>query len=316
MATPPTHQELTTAPELDGEAAVFLRQLLEAGVLLPQQAPGVWGFSSAFEHLLEALQVRLTEIGRTPDCEVMSFPPVIARHTLERSGYLQTMPQLLGSIHRFSGDEVDWKLILDRVERGEDWGGLQQLGDVVLIPAACYPIYPLLSGNLPAAGRSTDSSCYCFRHEVTSEPGRLKAFRVREFVRAGTGGECLEWRDAWRQRGLDFALSLGLQARVELASDPFFGPTQRLLRANQRNERMKYELLTTIGSSERPMAVASFNYHRDHFGSHFEIATANGEVAHTACVGFGLERVTLALLRQHGVDPLCWPADVRGRLFG
>jgi len=38
-------------------------------------------------------------------------------------------------------------------------------------------------------------------------------------------------------------------------------------------------------------------------------------VASTACLGFGLERVTLALIKTHGFDPLGWPADVRALLW-
>ena len=39
-------------------------------------------------------------------------------------------------------------------------------------------------------------------------------------------------------------------------------------------------------------------------------------VAHTACVGFGLERITLALLRHHGLDLAAWPEAVRDLALG
>ena len=40
-----------------------------------------------------------------------------------------------------------------------------------------------------------------------------------------------------------------------------------------------------------------------------------GGDAHTACLGFGLERCTVALLRKHGLDPASWPGDVRKVLW-
>jgi seryl-tRNA synthetase len=83
----------------------------------------------------------------------------------------------------------------------------------------------------------------------------------------------------------------------------------------QRDEGLKRELVTPICSSEHPTAIASCNCHRDHFGLPFEITTADGEVAHTACVGFGIERITLALLHLHGLDPDAWPAAVRSALW-
>jgi seryl-tRNA synthetase len=63
-----------------------------------------------------------------------------------------------------------------------------------------------------------------------------------------------------------------------------------------------------------PTAVASFNYHQDHFASTYGIQLADGSVAHTACLGFGLERISLALLRAHGLDVSDWPAEVREEL--
>ena len=39
-----------------------------------------------------------------------------------------------------------------------------------------------------------------------------------------------------------------------------------------------------------------------------------GGPAHTACLGFGLERITLALFRAHGFDVDRWPATAREEL--
>ena len=69
-----------------------------------------------------------------------------------------------------------------------------------------------------------------------------------------------------------------------------------------------------ITSDEKPTAITSSNYHLDHFGVAFGINTADGEVAHTACVGFGLERTALALFRTHGMDPDAWPSEARSIL--
>jgi hypothetical protein len=54
----------------------------------------------------------------------------------------------------------------------------------------------------------------------------------------------------------------------------------------------------------------------DHFGAIWKIACDDGSVAHTGCVGFGMERITLALFRHHGLDVNAWPDDVRALLWG
>jgi seryl-tRNA synthetase len=68
-------------------------------------------------------------------------------------------------------------------------------------------------------------------------------------------------------------------------------------------------------SVDKPTAICSFNWHQDHFSSVFGIRNADDSVAHTACLGFGLERVTLALIKEHGFDPSEWPQDVRAQLW-
>ncbi|HEX6545356.1 MAG TPA: hypothetical protein VF023_03540, partial [Bryobacteraceae bacterium] len=69
-----------------------------------------------------------------------------------------------------------------------------------------------------------------------------------------------------------------------------------------------------IASSNRT-AVSSFNFHQQHFGSAFGIQLHHGGVASTACLGFGLERITLALFKAHGMDTSDWPAAVRENLW-
>jgi hypothetical protein len=87
-----------------------------------------------------------------------------------------------------------------------------------------------------------------------------------------------------------------------------------MLAASQRQQALKFEILVPIAGPE-PTAVASFNYHREHFAEAHGLELAGGGVAHTACLGFGQERVVLALLHEHGLDPSTWPAQVRRELW-
>ncbi len=87
-----------------------------------------------------------------------------------------------------------------------------------------------------------------------------------------------------------------------------------MLARSQRAQALKWEILVEITEPE-PTAVASFNYHQEHFSGTYGIVQAGGEPAHTACLGFGHERIVIALLRRHGLDPEAWPADVRQELW-
>ena len=146
-------------------------------------------------------------------------------------------------------------------------------------------------------------------------PARMQAFRQREYVYLGDPDGAEAHRDEWVKRGVELMSRLGLAVEAVVANDPFFGRVGRMLAANQREETLKYEIVTPIANDDRPTAIMSANCHRDHFGLPFGIETADGAVAHTACVGFGVERITLALLRAHGLEPARWPAEVRHGLW-
>ena len=186
-----------------------------------------------------------------------------------------------------------------------------------MMPAACYPVYPAIArgGPLPAGGVFVDAGgAWVFRHEPSHDPMRRQIFHQHELVRIGEPDAVLEWRDEWADRGLKLLRSFGLAAELDVANDPFFGRRGRMLAANQQAEKLKLELLVPIAGPE-PTACASFNHHREHFGAIYGLELAGGGTAHTACLGFGHERIVLALLRTHGLDSDAWPPEVRAELW-
>lgn len=292
----------------------YLADLVRHGLLIPSGVPGVVGRGAVFEDVIERFDRYVGASGRDANAEVLRFPPVINRREFERSGYLKSFPHLAGSVHSFSGTEAQHAELLDAVEQRGDWAHGLASTDVVLTPAACYPVYPLAAGTLPVGGRCFDVMSYCFRHEPSNDPARMQMFRMREYVRLGEPGDVRAFRDTWLERGLQMLLAVGLPAEAVAANDPFFGRGGRMLAANQREQSLKFELVVPICSAERPTAVVSCNYHQDHFAKSFGIRTLGGELAHTACVGFGLERIALALFKTHGFQPSAWPAKVRDTL--
>ena len=143
----------------------------------------------------------------------------------------------------------------------------------------------------------------------------MQAFRVREFVRVGTPDVVVEWRDMWLERGLQIMKSLGLPAKSDVASDPFFGRGGKMLAQNQKAARLKFEVLVPVISVENPTACCSFNYHEGKFTDAYDIKLPGDQLAHTACLGFGLERCVMALFQEHGFDPGAWPSAVRNVLW-
>jgi seryl-tRNA synthetase len=303
--------------EATPDQAAFLEELLEAGLLIATGVPGVYGRGGTFEHVRTGFDALVNRVAAPDGAEIVRFPPILPKSTFEASGYLKSFPHLAGTIFSFDGSEAQAAEQQDRASRHEPWDAFQSMTDLVLLPAACYPIYPAIAkrGALGPGGLTVDGGgTYVFRHEPSGDPARLQMFHQREMVRFGEPDTVADWRNVWRDRAIDILQRVGLDPRMDVASDPFFGRAGRMLAANQREQELKFEVLIDIAGPE-PTAVASFNYHRDHFTGVFGIRMADGGPAHTACLGFGLERITLGLLRRHGLDPAAWPAEVVRELW-
>ena len=294
----------------------FMDGLVAEGYFIPTSIPGLVGRTAKFEDLVTGFGRIIDAYSREDGAERIYFPPLVPRSTLERAGYLESMPHLAGTVHSFCGKDAEHKELLAKLSAGDDWGDCLEMTDVALAPAACYPLYPTCKGTLAQGGRLVDlSASYVFRREPSDDPARLQMFRQREIVRVGSPDEVMQWREVWLDRGFELLRSLGLEAKVDEASDPFFGRGGRMMAATQRQQKLKFEILVPICSEEKPTALTSFNYHRSHFGETFDIRTHDAEHAHTACLGFGAERVTLALIKRHGFDLASWPDSVRSRLL-
>jgi seryl-tRNA synthetase len=297
------------------DAAEFHAELVSHGLIVPSRVQGVFGRSALFEDVLARFNQLVSRLVEPEAPDEVTHPPVVDRRVLEKMRYLESFPHLCGAVHSFFGNELQSKQLAERAGSGEDWGEMLQMTDVVMIPAACYPVYPTLAGTMPESGRLISTLNWVFRHEPSSEPTRLQSFRMRELIRAGSSEQVASWRNDWLKRGLDLLQSLGLAAASDVASDPFFGRGGRVLATSQKEQKLKFEIVVPIISQESPTAIASFNFHQDHFASKFDILTADGLVANTACLGFGLERVTMALFKTHGFAISEWPVDVRKLLW-
>ena len=309
---------LTEIRSASAAQAAFLAELIEHRLIIESEVPGIYGHNDVFEDVRFNLEQLLTREAVSRGAERLRFPPLLPRRQFEKSGYLASFPHLAGTVYAFDGNEAQAALQNERACCHEDWSEFQHMTDLTLMPAACYPVYPAIAARGPLApgGLFVEAGgCWVFRREPSHDPARRQMFHQHELVRIGEPDVVLEWRDDWAQRGLELLHGLGLAAELDNANDPFFGRRGRMLATNQREQALKLELLVQIAGPE-PTALASFNHHREHFAGSYGIELSDGSTAHTACLGFGHERIVLALLRTHGLDPARWPIEVREKLEG
>ncbi len=284
-------------------------------LLLPSGIDGVYARTAAFEDIVTRLTGFISE-HREPGTEVLRFPPVMSRRQLERSGYLKSFPHFLGCVCCLSGSEAEVRGTVERFEAGEEWTDALGAADLVLTPAACYPVYPIVAsrGEVPAAGLLFDVASDCFRREPSRHLDRLQSFRMREYVCVGSPEQIDDFRKRWIERAQHLARQLGLPYRIDQASDAFFGRGGKLMAMSQIEQALKFELLVPVRSAAEPTACMSFNYHRDHFGTAWNLRDKAGAVMHTGCVAFGMDRLALALFATNGLDIARWPEAPRKAL--
>lgn len=288
---------------------------LAATLFRPSGVDGLHARTGLYEQVVDGLQALVTR-HREAGTEVLRFPPVMSRRNLEKSGYLHSFPHLLGAVCCLHGGEAEIRAAVERPAKDGGWTASLAPTDLVLSPAACYPIYPLAAerGTVPANGLIFDVACDCFRHEPSLNLDRMQSFRMREYVFIGAPDAVTAFRAGWIERAKGIAQQLGLTYLLAGASDPFFGRVGKIMAVSQMEQALKLEMLIPVRSAEEPTACMSFNCHRDHFGATWGLRSEDGTVAHTGCVAFGIDRLALALFAQHGLELTKWPRSVRTAL--
>ena len=255
--------------------------------------------------------------------EEQDYPALIDPEVLARCNYFGSFPHSVCFVSHLAED-------FDAIEAfraaNADGGSLRvpdtsavRHSDAALRPAVCLPVYRALEGEtLPEGGVTITTSGKAFRYESSNLQGmhRLWDFSMREVIFAGSA-DLVRGR---RAQVVDAVVSLmkewDLAFRLESASDPFFATVRGTKALWQRTRDLKYEMLVDVGAEVGTIAAGSINLAGTLFGNAFRIRTHEGDPATTACVGFGLERLVLALFSQHGFDPPRWPRAMREVVFG
>jgi len=315
--TSPTGAATPELSDLDRARVEFRQEILDAGLLVDAGEPGLYARSGEFEDVLDAVvaTIRATMADLAP--RRLRFAPVFPRSEFERTDYIASFPHLTGAIHSFTGTDRDHAKLLAARAAGDEWDSYLVPAETMLVSAVCHPLYERLAGtSIRDGGQVFDILGYSFRHEPSLDPMRLQAFRMQEFVFVGTPAEARDFRNTHSAAQLALLEALELDVTRVPANDPFFGRAGRMLARTQLDDELKLEITVPIYGDldTEGTAIASGNSHGDHFGAPFEITTADGETAHSACIAWGLERIVLALHRTHGLDSTTWPAGVRARL--
>lgn len=284
-----------------------LCDLFDHGWLYPTEIEGIVSYSARFEQLSDAVNRHLDAF--SPDgCKRIQMPPGIPQAALERGQYLQSFPELAGHVHSFAGDRAQKRAMASALRCGDDIGQFFTPTQLSLTPAACYGVYPIVARGAPIENSVfIDVSAFCFRNEEECSAHRLRMFRMREFVCVGSAVEVKRFHSDWVRKSNEAIESFGISCATEVANDPFSGLLSAVMVESQLRNEDKVEI---VAIKTPAFACMSTNYHGDKFAKIYDIRLIDGELAHSACVGIGLDRIVVALLKDHGLELSSWPYDL------
>ena len=262
-------------------------------------------FSGAALGLYRALDALFCRLAAECGAAEHQFPTFLSAETLSRIDYFHGFPHMATFAATLDEEEANLDTFRQQREVRPDGSvALTRLSPIraVLTPAACYHFYRLYEGRTLDAPLHVTTRATCHRRETRYVPlERQWSFGMREIVCIGAVEEVIAFLERYRTRVAALFAALDLPAEQQVASDPFFRPTQNPRWIAQRLEPVKTEFVF-----EGRLAAASINFHREYFGEAFNIRR-NGGFASSGCVAFGLERWVRMILARWGNDPADWP---------
>ena len=290
---------------------------LERAGALRSMGQGRYALGPQMMLLLDHFEERLLKMADQFHAPRHQFPALIGAETLERCRYIQSFPHSLNIVSHIREDFE----AIQRFGATARWNGHSLNMDssalaapkCFLSPSVCFHWYAWMKDSVVERPRNVTAVGKCFRYEAGNLSGleRLWDFTMREVIFMGPRDYVLAERNRAVDATVELMDSWDLAYQIESATDPFFIESFGVQSAFQLAFDLKFEVRAVLPYRSSTLAVASFNYHQDFFGKSFNIRGTDGKPIETGCIGFGLERLALAFIAQHGPDPEHWPVHVR-----
>jgi hypothetical protein len=280
-------------------------------------APGLFVLRPPFSDLMRFLDwILLHRFARPFNAAEEVYPNVIPLEQLASTQHLRAFPEHL---HFVSHLREDLGVLERFASRARATDGVVQpepgeLEKVSLMhnPSTCYHCYAVRRGQCLEENEAVTAVTRCHRYESANhgDSGRLMEFTLREVIFVGSADFVRAARESSLQMIRQWVTDWQLYGVLLPANDPFFTDDYEVKAVHQHRLAMKYEYRAVLPGTGKTLAVLSSNLHAVTFGKAFDIRVG-GMRANTGCLGFGLERLAIAIAMQHGLDPEQWPSGLK-----
>ena len=265
---------------------------------------GLIGFTDEFLKVFNQVDEFICYLAKLVDAKDYIYPDLIDVDTLNKCNYLSQFPHQLvfasniekkaKTINCFCNDiEKNCMCIKNKLDEPK----------LINKPTICYHVYKQFENTIieePPKIITSKGRCKRYESLNTKTLERLLDFTMREIVFIGKKEQVLEKREFLMQQVQSAISKMDIYSNIKTSYDPFFTSKYTPKALIQKKFKLKYELNAYLPDSQDELSIGSFNYHGTFFGEKFNIKLRDGSFAHTACIGFGLERFTYAYLNQKG----------------
>ena len=262
-----------------------------------------------FENIFES---KVKEIAGQMECNIVTklFPVLLPVSCYKKTGYLKRSPQYaifccsaienLDLLHNINDlDENEYKEIIDHPS-------------YALSPSACFHVYEEFKNKILDKNTIVTFTQSVFRNEGRfnfTEFGRMRDYHVREIVFIGDEDFVTFSRERMLDITKSFIQEIDLDAKIQIASDPFILPEMQKFKKIQTIDKSKYELQISYEKGKY-ISAASFNLHGNAFSHPFAFSVKDKKTV-SGCIGYGLERLVFAFLSQYGENHENWPKSIK-----
>lgn len=300
-----------------GRGVTEIKKLIKSD-MLHETHQGIFLWREPVSLYLQFLDFALVQkFARPFDALEEKFPNVISAKKLIKTNHLSSFPEHLNFVNNIKPDLKT----LDNFGENAKTGHLPELIENKILsaptlihnPSTCYHCYAsrsqqTLNENLAITALA---SCHRFESANHSQLGRLMEFSLREVIFLGSPDYVRTTREKCLDLIKDIASDWEIGGVLQTENDPFFTSDFEIKADHQRKMKMKYEYRAFLEDDDSEgLAIMSSNLHGLTFSKTFNIMGKNWPV-HTGCIGFGLERMLIAIISQHGSEPEFWPDKLR-----
>lgn len=280
--------------------------------IIKKETDGCISFSGIGVMLFDFFDTYFSSILCDEEVNCVQFPTLLNVDTVARTNYFSTSPQYMIFCSKVRESMDSYENLYNKYVDKEIESALSY-PQYSLSPSACFHLYQSIQGKVLEKECIFTMRQNVFRNEGRlnwSDIERLQDYHVREIVMIGAHNFVYQKREKFVEKSKKLLDDLNLSYSIEVATDPFVLPIMQRYKKIQFANKVKYEMKLNT-SPNKSIACGSFNFHGTAFSDKFGFSVLNTVNTESGCIGFGIERLIIAFLKQYGVQEENWPKTIK-----